>query len=142
MPKDYDKVKKSLLSEYATENLLPLDSYNKTSKEKVLWFCKHCSENYPAQIRKRVYEASGCPRCARKRSSIPLSKEFPNLLKDYDTKKMQNTWIITQGGAWKRFGGSVMYALMKKRHLLNREHLEGADAKYVGHVKRCSEEIK
>lgn len=87
MPKDYDKVKKSLLSEYATENLLPLDSYNKTSKEKVLWFCKHCSENYPAQIRKRVYEASGCPRCARKRSSIPLSKEFPSLLKDYDTKK-------------------------------------------------------
>lgn len=87
MPKDYEKVKQLLSREYAKENPSPLEDYNKTSKEKVLWFCKNCNENYPAQIRKRVYEASGCPRCSRKRSSIPLSKEFPNLLKDYDPRK-------------------------------------------------------
>lgn len=84
---DYDLVKKKLEKEYSDANEFPLSKFNKTAKEKVLWYCAACDEDYPAQIRKRVYENSGCPRCAKKRSDVPLSQEFPHLVKDFDTNK-------------------------------------------------------
>lgn len=85
--KDYNKIKKELELEYSNSNPIPLSEFNKTSNELVDWYCKICKEDYPARIRKRVYDGSGCPVCGRKTSDIPLSKEFPHLLKDYDDAK-------------------------------------------------------
>ena len=83
----FDEIKSDLKGEFSKKNSKPLDSYNKTSKEKVLWDCKSCGDIYEAQVRKRVYDKSSCPHCARKRSKVPLSKQFPNLVLDYDHMK-------------------------------------------------------
>ena len=85
--KNYDDIKASLESQYSVDNTEPLSSYNKTSKEKVLWYCERCDEDYPAQIRKRVYEGSGCPNCGKRRSQRRLSEEFPHLVDDYDNAR-------------------------------------------------------
>lgn len=83
----YEEIKKQLEDEYSSVNERPLASYNKTAKDHVYWYCAKCDEDFPAAIRKRIYDNSGCPRCARKKSKVPLSEEFPHLLKDYDTEK-------------------------------------------------------
>lgn len=76
-----------LLSEYSSKNTKDFDEFLKTSKEKVLWECSKCGNEWSAQIRKRTYEKSGCPICARKRGKTPISIEFPNLVLDYDLSK-------------------------------------------------------
>ena len=38
--KNYDDIKASLESQYSVDNTEPLSNYNKTSKEKVLWYCE------------------------------------------------------------------------------------------------------
>lgn len=88
MSNEFDERFKALEKIYSLRNKLPLSSFKKSSKERVIWYCAICDDHYPSPINKKVYEQSGCPNCARKaRQEITLSKEFPGLILEYDKKK-------------------------------------------------------
>lgn len=120
LPKEKESLKNlypEICKEWSNKNELGPEHYKWASRKSVWWKCNKCSYEWESRIGNRTIQNKGCPACAGLvvTDRIRLSKIRPDLIKEWDFTKNENTpddvsihsakkkwWICSKcGNSWK-----------------------------------------